>query len=274
MLSVDALAQKNIEHHSRLSAEHEWVKGFVSAEALRRAVPTSGTKTLEEFESGYFGPEVGPVRRYLEAQMHRYISPVDEFLDMGCGGVWWKESYWPIPKRVTGVEINPFALLSLRDTYWDHRRYRLIYAPYGLTELPDQSFDLALSSSVLGYVLPSIAQLHIAELARLTRRGGYAVFSRVKAANIWTHGSGTRLREISPGVFDYAYSQRDLRREIMSHGFVIEESRSVGLRLPLPWRAIQTLYRQGWAGFMDAAANRLFPIFPLHHLIVARKRGS
>lgn len=247
------------------------MKAFALLEGTRR-VSAWSNGTLQQLETRYFGPEVGTLRRFIEERTIAKIHPVKEFLDLGCGGPWWKEHYWCIPKRVTGVEVDWAALVRLREAFPDISRHRLIFAPYGLTELPDESFDLTLSSSVVGYLLPSIARLHIAEAYRLTRRGGVAHFTRVRPQNIWTMASGQRLREIAPGVFDYAYSSSELRRELKEAGFAIEDCRSIGLRLPLPWKTIQALYRIPITRTVDSMINAFSSLFAIHHTVVTRKK--
>lgn len=273
LASVDLpdLAHRGIECHTAIRPDHQWVKAFTAIEGARRASAQS-EETLQQLETHYFGPEVGALRRFIEQRTLANIRPVSEFLDLGCGGPWWKDGYWSIPKKVTGVEVDWAALVKVREAFPDAARYRLIFAPYGLTELPDESFDLVLSSSVVGYLLPSIARLHISEASRLTRRGGLALFARVKAQNIWSLVERQRLRETAPGIFDCTYSTKELRRELEEAGFAIEDCRSIGLRLPLPWKTIQRLYRFSGMRMMDGLVNSASSLLAIHHMVVARKK--
>jgi len=244
----------------------DWVFRLVDRERSRRAaeyVPDS----FADFERRYFGIEVGNQRRYFESILRPHIQPGKNLLDYGCGGAWWKE-YWNIPSHVTGVEVVPQNLESLRAVFPDPARFRLIYAPTGITTLPDSSFDQILSSGVIGYIHPNLAQIHVREIPRLLKPSGTAIFTRVNAANYATPLRG-RLLETAGG-FVYRYSRRELRRLIEDAGLQILEMRRFGLHMPLFRRQVQRLYGSEWFRRFDAGINWV-PAFAVHHLMIATK---
>ena len=244
----------------------DWVFRLVDRERSRRAaeyVPDS----FADFERRYFGIEVGNQRRYFESILRPHIQPRKNLLDYGCGGAWWKE-YWNIPSHVTGVDVVPQNLESLRAVFPDPARFRLIYAPTGITTLADSSFDQILSSGVIGYIHPNLAQIHVRETARLLKPAGIAIFARINAANYATPLKA-RLVETGGG-FAYSYSRRELRRLIEDSGLRVLEMRRIGLHMPLFRRQVQRLYGIEWFRRFDARINCV-PGFAVHYLMIATK---
>ncbi len=260
-----------IETQHRIIPGCEWLAKITEAERIRRANEHFGEMPLEEFERMYFGIEVGNIRRYFEQRMMRWI-PKDcgAFIDYGCGGTWWKQ-YWQIPKQVIGIEIDESNLLRLRKAFPDRLRYRLIHAPTGLTTLPDASADVILSSGVLGFILPSQAELHVAEIARMLKPGGRAVFSRVNAMNYGTIRRLSKLTESAKGGFAYQYTRRELRSLMEKAGFQVAAAERLGFYLPFQTRSQQWAYRSKTVQELDRIFHRLVPGFAVHHLMVAQK---
>src|SRR3989449_5114478 len=242
------LARLGIEIHE---AGPDWVFRLVDRERSRRAAEYV-SESREDFERRYFGIEVGHERRYFESILRPHIRPGKILLDYGCGGTWWKD-YWSIPSHVTGVDVVPQNLESLRAAFPDQARFRLIYAPTGITTLADSSFDQILSSSVIGYIHPKLAQIHLREIARLLKPSGTAIFTRVNAANYATPLKA-RLVETGGG-FAYSYSRRELRRLIEDSGLRVLEMRRIGLHMPLFRRQVQRLYGSEWFRRFDARIN-------------------
>lgn len=266
------LHSRHILCHLSVPDEYAWVTPFVSIETQRRSMESaSRPQDLVAFEKGCHDVAVGNMRRYFQREMVRYIEPVDEFLDYGCGGPWWKEGYWHIPKRVTGIEINPAELLHLREQYPDSERYRLVFTPSGISEFQDNSFDLILSSSVIGYILPSQAKIHVREMFRLTRPGGVAIFSRIAAANVGMYFKGNKFREGQPGLFFHAYTMPEFKALVRSAGFSVVEAKTLGLRIPISPSVLQALYGRNWMLRLDRVMNAVLPLVGIHHLLVAKK---
>ena len=245
----------------------EWISEVVGRGRQRRRIEQIAA-SLEEFERSYFGIEVGNERRYFESTLWPYIQPEKNLLDYGCGGSWWKD-HWKLPAHVTGVEVILDSLEDLRRAFPDRVRYRLIYAPNGITRLPDGSFDQILSSSVIGYIHPRLATVHVEEIARLLKPSGTAIFTRVNAANAFALGRG-RLSEANGG-FAYRYWMRALLELIEGAGLEVIETRRLGLAMPIFRRQIQRLYGYDWFKRLDRLINTS-SLFAVHHLVIAKKR--
>ena len=257
-------ARLDIEIHG---AGPDWAFELVDRERSRRLAELVA-ESSQDSETSYFGIEVGNERRYFEGILRAYIRPGKNLLDYGCGGARWKD-YWSIPSHVTGVDVVLQNLESLRAAFPDRTRFRLIYATAGITALPDSAFDQILSSSVVGYIHPKLAEIHVHEIARLLRPSGIAMFTRINAANYATPLRGRFVE--TGGGFAYRYSRRELRRLIEDAGMQTLEMRRIGLHIPLLRRQVQRLYGSEWFRRLDAQINCV-PGFAVHHLIIATRR--
>ena len=263
-----------IETQYRVPPGCEWLVDVTEAERNRRRNESFTGLPLDEFERVYFGIEVGNIRRYFEERMIRYIpGNCGLFVDYGCGGIWWKQ-YWRLPAQVIGIEVDESNLARLRKEFPDQKRYRLIHAPTGVTMLGDEIADVVLSSSVVGFILPAQADLHVAEIARLLKPGGRAIFSRVNAMNYGTLLRRSKLTEPAKGGFAYQYSRRELRRLAEKAGLKVKSTERLGFYFPLQGRILQQAYGLQIVRRLDRWFNQIVPGFAVHHLMVAEKPGN
>jgi len=244
-------------------------------ESRRRAREFGQFPALEEFEKGYHGIEVGSMRRYFNQELYVALDWEKPLLDIGCGGTWWKDEYWPRLPKVYGVEVVPEVLLALRHAFPDVRKYHLIYSPTGLTELTSESLPQILSSSVIGYILPKQAECHLKECWRLLEPGGRLFLVRINACR-YRGFLRAGLSEIDgrPGSFNYSYRKNDLFRLLARccPGHSVEVYRRMGFLLPhVSAVAIQKLYSLSVRRVVDRAVNRVFPFLSIHHFVVLRK---
>lgn len=246
---------------------------FALLEGINRASGRNLTASLEEFEKTYFGIEVGNLRRYFNRIFESELKPDSALLDFGCGGTWWKDTYWPKVKEVYGVEVNPEALRELKAKYADKRKYHLVFSATGLTEFPDGSFEQILSSSVIGYILPKQAEYHLKECWRLLRPGGKLILTRINAYRYPNLFAGPMF-ERQHGSFAYAYSKQKLFALISQScpGHRVEKYRRIGFLLPcVSSRAIQRFFCYSFSELVDKFVNRLFPFLGIHHFVVLKK---
>ena len=90
-------------------------------------------------------------------------------VDIGCGtGKHWEKILGRKPKELIGYEVSSGMLKKLRQKYPEARAY-MTHANR-LTELPDQSCDIIVSTLVIGYIknLPDA----FSEWNRILKRGG------------------------------------------------------------------------------------------------------
>jgi len=222
---------------------------------------------LTEFERNYFGPEVGAVRRAYNRTMMKHMQTGGRLLDFGCGGVWWKQDYWPSFSEVTACEVDRSALKEIGAAY---PAVRLWWTRNGLIGT-EESFDVVLSSSVLGYILPEQARHHIACAYRLLGEGGQLVLTRVLAYDLAAWLRGRRLVDLPGPRFAYHYSKAELVRVLRDVGFRDIRYHTLGARLPgLSWRINQALYKAA-PPLMTQAFPAMFPFFKVQHMLTARK---
>lgn len=134
---IEHLQRDSIECHIQCENNMAtYLSVFTFLEAFNRAKEHEGRFSLEEFEQNYHGIEVGNIRRFLNKILFSALDYTQPLVDYGCGGLWWKDTYWPRFPSVVGIEISPEPLIELRRTFPDTKKYKLIFTPTGLTELP------------------------------------------------------------------------------------------------------------------------------------------
>ena len=243
---------------------------FVSVEEDRRARESkTRTESLEEFEKRYHGVEVGWIRRAFNRATLSHLRLGGDLIDYGCGSYWWKE-YWPHYDNVYAVEV---VKQQLEDIGVRYPQARLIYTRNGLVDpnaLDIKKFDVVMSSSVVGYILPIQAKYHLQSCHDLLKPGGQLMLTRIRAFNVYDFVRSNRLTCVADTSFSYAYTASELRRELEKLGFKDIQYHVQGVRLPIPWKAQQFLYRM-FPVFMTSVAPRLFPILKVHHMLTATR---
>ena len=236
-----------------------------AAEAERRAGQQGAS--LEALERTYFGPEVGAIRRRFNQITRRHMRLGGDLLDFGCGGPWWKDELWAGFASVTAADIDRGALEAVGRA---HPEASLWYTANGAIDA-ERRFDVVLSSSVLGYILPVQAEHHVAACHALLREGGQLVLSRVLAFGLTGFLRARRLVAVEGTSFAYQYRRRELARLLRRHGFRRLRYVHLGIRFPgLPWRLNQALYR-GVPGLMSGLGPRALPFLRVQHMFVADK---
>ncbi len=241
---------------------------LAEAEAGRRA--GQGTDSLEALERAYFGPEVGAIRRRFNRITRRHMRAAGDLLDFGCGGPWWKDELWRGFASVTAAEVDRRALADIGRAYPDAT---LWHTRNGIIE-SERRFDVVLSSSVLGYILPAQAERHIACCHALLKDGGQLVLTRVLAHGLASFLRGRRLVAVEGTSFAYHYTRAELVALLAGHGFRGIRYVHLGVRFPgLPWRINQAIYGAApW--IMSALLPRLLPFFRIQHMLLASKPAA
>jgi len=241
---------------------------LVAAEEKRRANQRQDIVIdLSDFERNYYGPEVGFIRRSFNSILLAKLKLGGDILDYGSGGVWWKSDYWPLFNQVVAVEVDRSALDEIGKKYPEVVRW---YTRNGIVE-STRRFDVILSSSVLGYILPVQADHHISSCAELLKEGGQLVITRVLAFNIWAVLRSKRLVDVEGTSFAYHYTKSELTGLLEKHGFKNIHYIPLGIRAPiLSWKMNQTLYRL-FPRLMGRWLPRLFPYLKIQHMAVAQK---
>ncbi len=266
--SENAPQSSRIVDATRRSAELDMFGCLVEAEESRRDEDRQKRPTdLASFEKTYFGPEVGPIRRCFEAKMHRALGQGGDLLDYGCGGVWWKDQYWNAVDSVTGVEVDRGALEEIEAAFPDAT---LLYTSTGIVET-DRRFDTVLSSSVVGYILPEQADIHLKSCFELLKPGGRLILTRVLAYGLIPLLRSHRLVHVRGGSFVYHYTKRELADTVRACGFTNIKFQPLGVRLPfISWAAQQRLYALAPFLMMEIFP-RLLPFLRIQHMLTCEK---
>lgn len=226
--------------------------------------------TLLEFEKIYFGFEVGSVRRAINETVNKcFVNPAQKtLLDYGCGGSWWKDTYWPLFKKVLAVEIGEDVLLEIAANY-PGNNVELGLTRNGLIDI-DEQFDYVLSSSVVGYIHPTQAEYHIKSCYKQLKTDGKLILSRVKAFNLKNWLEGTRLKTSSTFSFSYSYRKHELISLLEKNGFRNIEYFEHGVWLPFGSRLNQLIYRC-YPWLMQTALPVFMPFLRFQHMFTAEK---
>ena len=214
---------------------------LAAAESRRRKRQrTEENNDLKNLEKTYFGPEVGYIRRCFNRVMLSQMTLKGDLLDYGCGGSCWKEEYWPHFDSVTAAEIDKSALEEIEIAY---PSATLWHTENGVIET-QRKFDVILSSSVVGYILPVQADHHIASCAEFLKDDGQLIVTLVLAFNIWAFLGSKRLVDAGDGTsFAYHYRKRELVNLLKRHGFTKFEYFALGGRILGTWKFNQWAYR-------------------------------
>jgi len=233
--------------------------------------------SLEEFEKQYHGIEVGNIRRFLNKILFDSLDYSQPLVDYGCGGIWWKDDYWPRFPSVVGIEIVPQTLIELRGHFRDTNKYKLVFTPTGLTELPEQSFPQILSSSIVGFVLPKQAEVHLKECWRLLKPRGRLVLARINAYRFSDMLEGRLKERKNPGSFSCVYTKKDLF-SLIRHccpGYTVIRYKKTGFLVPkVPKHVMQKFYGYRFASALDAFVNGVCPFLGIHHFIILSKDAN
>ncbi len=269
MAPVSNLDQPVIEDVSSIDPALAPFTCLVAAEAARRDNNRQdhiGT-VLSQFEKTYFGPEVGHVRRVFNKKLMAHMKIGGRLLDFGCGGVWWKTDYWPEFSHVTACEVDNAALLEIAKEFSD---VRLWWTENGIIETSER-FDVVLSSSVVGYILPEQARHHLSCAYQLLGDGGQLVMTRVLAYDLAAFVRSRRLVDIPGPSFAYHYTRKELVTMLGDVGFKNVRYIPLGVRLPgLNWRWTQRLYAFA-PGIMSNILPYILPFFKIQHMLIAEK---
>lgn len=252
--------------------ETRLMAALVAIEEDRRKSEKDEKISLEEFEYRYFGAEVGAIRRTFNQITLSKMKLGGSLLDFGCGGSWWKEDYWPRFNSVTAVEVNKDALEDVRKSFGN---VTLAYTSNGLVDplaLETKGFDVVLSSSVVGYILPMQAQHHLRCCYDLLKPGGQLVLTRVRAYSLYDLLRAKRFSISGSASFSYGYSVRELTEFLTRVGFHNIEYSAMGVRLPLPMKANQFLYRLA-PKIMGSLLPKIFPFLKIQHCFTAIRKA-
>jgi SAM-dependent methyltransferase len=230
-------------------------------------------RELEEADRVHPGPEGGGRRAYADGLLAARIPEGADLLDFGCGGPAHK-SYYARCRAVTGVDINPHALMYMRAFHPDRATYRFIWAPLGATELETASTECILASAVLGYLPPSMSNLIVDEMVRLLWPGGRLVIGHTAAFGVaeWLSGRGRLIeRPDEPGSFHYKFTLPELCAVVRAKGLTVRKALRYVLKLPRTLRKrTNAVYLRPAVQSLDRVVNTV-PGFATWHLVVAEK---
>jgi SAM-dependent methyltransferase len=88
-------------------------------------------------------------------------------LDLGCGGGW---KFFTNVGHITGVDLSHSSLKAAASIY-----NQVVQADWTMLPFPDNSFDIIVSSDVLGHVPYSDKDKVWAEIVRVLRPGGFTL---------------------------------------------------------------------------------------------------
>lgn len=110
----------------------------------------------------------GTLRNWLIKKQRFFMQRLsgDEglLLDLGCGGGW---SVFALSREVVGIDVSRSSLAAARSI-----NYRVAAADLGELPFPDGSFDLVVSSDVLGHVPIEAKDRVLSEILRVLKKGG------------------------------------------------------------------------------------------------------
>jgi 2-polyprenyl-3-methyl-5-hydroxy-6-metoxy-1,4-benzoquinol methylase len=112
-----------------------------------------------------------------ETLLKQYITPNADLLDAGCGSGVFSHLAASLSANVLGID-GAEAMIDLcksRQKDTEKTTFRVGWIPNALAELPDASFDIIISSSVVEYIEDMDEVLQV--FARLLRPNGYCIVS-------------------------------------------------------------------------------------------------
>jgi len=140
-------------------------------------------------------------------------------------------------------------------------RNRLVRASVAAAPFPSGAFDLVTSFDVLPTLPPDDERAAVAEMYRMARPGGYAIFN-VAAMDVLRGDHSVLSREVR------RYSHRALGRLVTQAGFTIVRLTYTNTMLFLPLAAIRTAHRaRGLANESDAQREISVPPAPINALL-------
>ncbi len=160
--------------------------------------PFERQDVAEAYESWYDTPLGQTVDHMEKALIGRLARPLagETALDVGTGTGHFARFLADAGLRVTGVDTSEAMLAQARAHYPDVTFQR---ADAGDMPFAAESFDLVLSVTMLEFA--EDPQQAVAEMVRVTKRGGRVVLGLLNASSPWT-----RAREVEAEQHDTPYS--------------------------------------------------------------------
>lgn len=113
----------------------------------------------------------GSLRNYLVKKERFFLRHLQGrrglLLDLGCGGGW---KVFARPGEAVGIDLSLASLQEARKVYGQAVRGRLTALPFA-----NESFDLVVSSDVLGHLTLGERGVAIGEIWRVLKRGGVTI---------------------------------------------------------------------------------------------------
>ncbi|MCS6801398.1 MAG: class I SAM-dependent methyltransferase [Chloroflexota bacterium] len=209
-------------------------------------------RVMYESEDGFWW-YVG-MRRATAALLDRYVGAVGRVLDAGCGtgaNLIFLARYG----RPVGVDLSREALRFAAT----RRPEAIARASVGALPFADESFDLVTSFEVLYHLAVEDDRLALAEMARVTRRGGWLLV-RVPAYD-WLRGAHDRAVHTR-----HRYTAGELRAKLRETGLEVVRISYLNTTL-FPMAAAKRALE--WATASSSGESDVKPLSPMLNQLFA-----
>jgi ubiquinone/menaquinone biosynthesis C-methylase UbiE len=159
---ADRHVERNIAVHNRLARQYEKIHGEIFNLVEQQRLHSFLERAAAEVLTG-----------------HRPI----EALDMGCGSGNLTGHLLELGARVTAADVASGFLNLVISRYGGNRLTTHRLNGHDLSEIPDRSFDLVATYSVLHHIPDYLSAC--AEMARVCRPGGVVVIDHEASPNVW-----------------------------------------------------------------------------------------
>src|SRR5437868_2937336 len=154
--------RRNIAIHDRIARKYEVTHGEIFNHIEQEHLRSLLERAFAEVQTGH-----APVRA----------------LDMGCGSGNLTRHLLDLGAEVTAADVSAGFLQLVRDRFPDLRLTTHRLNGRDLGEIPDCSFDLVATYSVLHHIPDYLSAC--AEMARVCREGGVVVMDHEASPNVW-----------------------------------------------------------------------------------------
>lgn len=160
--SIDPELRRNIKIHDKIARKYEQRHGEIFNDVEKKRLRAALIRALNEVKTGR--------------------KPVHAF-DFGCGSGNLTGHLLACGAKVTSGDVSPAFLELVRASYENNPPSLLLLNGKDLSEVPDNTFDMVATYSVMHHVPDYLAAC--VELARVTRPGGVVMIDHESSENFW-----------------------------------------------------------------------------------------